>query len=288
MANAAAYVARAYTRCRFGQLHYLEGRPEHAVAAPSPTLVLLHQNPSSSLEYEGLVREMARDRRVIAFDTPGYGMSDPPPRPSSIEAYSAAFSDAIDALALTQARGLDVFGYHTGALLAADLSLQRTDVIGRIVLSGIPMRDPQERAKRLREARATPAPTEDGAGILARSAALWRYVVTERNPALPLERAAELFAEKNRGMHRGWWAYEGVWSYDYQRLTQLTQPTLVLQAHEPLLEVSRAAASLIPRCQWLELPDLNRDIFELGVKQLADAMRAFLTPLAAPHETIIA
>ena len=40
---------RAYTECRFGQMHYLEGRPDGA-AAVEPTLVLLHQNPSTSWE----------------------------------------------------------------------------------------------------------------------------------------------------------------------------------------------------------------------------------------------
>jgi pimeloyl-ACP methyl ester carboxylesterase len=71
-------IQRGYTTCRYGQMHYRQAGPQQGGAR---TLVLLHQNPSSSYEYEALITAMAADRRVIAFDTPGYGMSDPPQEP---------------------------------------------------------------------------------------------------------------------------------------------------------------------------------------------------------------
>ena len=269
-------VSRGYTRCRFGQLHYHESRPQQ-LATAQPALLLLHQNPSAAMEYDSLQRELARDRHVIAFDTPGYGMSDPPPEPLSIAAYTAAFGDAIDALQLAATQPLDVFGFHTGALLAAELALQRPRSVRRLILSGIPLRTAAERAARLSEARATPLPTEDGAEVLARSAALWRFVVTARTPGVSLERAVQVYAEKNRTLHRGWWAYEGVWTYDIRgRLPKITQPTLVLQPHDFLLEQSRAACAMIPGAIFGELPDLDRDIFEIGVAPIANAIRKFL------------
>lgn len=271
-------IARGYTSCRYGQMHYLEGRPPADRSATAPTLLLLHQNPSSSLEYEYLIRELARDRRVIAFDTPGYGMSDPPPRPLSIGGYVAAFADALDALQLADSGPLDAFGFHTGSLLAAELGVERPAAIGRLVLAGIPMRSAAERAQRLAEVRATPGPTDDGAELLAKSAALWNRIVTERDPRVPLERAIQMYVERNRPLHRGWWAYEGVWSYDYSNFRRLTQPTLVLAPHDGLVETSRAAAALIAGARFLELPELQRDIFEVGVTRIAAELRAFLTP----------
>lgn len=276
--------SRGYTHCRYGQMHYWEATPaeppaKRAAGPTAPTLVLLHQNPSASMEYAGLIAEMARDRRVVAFDTPGYGMSDAPPGPLSMADYAASFVDAIAALGLAQDGPIDVFGFHTGSLLAVELGLALPGTVGRLVLSGIPMRDPVDRAARYREALATPLPSDDGAGILARSAALWRYVVTERTPGVSLARAAALFAEKNRTLDRGAWAYRGVWSYDYARLPLIVQPTLVLQPHDALLDASRAACVLIPDGRFVDLPGLDRDIFEVGIPQIAHALRAFLIPL---------
>ena len=240
-------------------------------------LVMLHQNPSTSDEYRPLIEAMASDRRVIAFDTPGYGMSDPPPRPLSIMDYAAAFSDAVDALGLDGGAPVDVYGYHTGALLAAELGLQRPDVVGRLVLSGVPMRSSQECADRLAAARASPVATDDGAALLAQSAALWRYVVTQRHPDVPLERAVAVFAEKNKPLQRGWWAYEGVWSYPArERLPMIVQPTMVLQPHDGLVDQSREACGLVSRGIFRELPNLSRDIFDVGADELAGALRAFL------------
>ena len=279
-ANPTIRPVRGYTCCRYGQMHVWDAAPDTPRA---PTLVLLHQNPSAAMEYDRLIADMARDRRVVAFDTPGYGMSDPPPAPLSIAAYAASFVDAIDAMALAQDGPIDVFGFHTGSLLAVELGLALPDAVGRLVLSGIPMRDPADRAARLAKARDTAPPTDDGADILANSAALWRYVVTDRAAGVPLDRAVRLFAEKNRTLDRGAWAYEGVWSYDYAQLPLIPQPTLVLQPHDLLLEASRAACGLIPRGTFVDLPGLDRDIFELGVPRIAAALRTFLTPL--PEKT---
>ena len=53
-----------------------------------PPVVCPHQTPTSSLEFEPLMRELATDRLVVALDTPGYGGSDGPSGPRSIEFYA--------------------------------------------------------------------------------------------------------------------------------------------------------------------------------------------------------
>jgi pimeloyl-ACP methyl ester carboxylesterase len=272
MSARAARILRGYTTCRYGQLHFLEGSPALGCGR-APTLILLHQNPSASMEYEPLLREMCTDRRVIAFDTPGYGMSDRPAAPLSISGYAAAFADGLDALGLESP--LDVFGFHTGSLLAIELALLRPDRIARVALSGIPMREPEVRAARLLAARSGPAATDDGEALLAQSAALWRYVVTQRSAGMPLERAVAVFAEKNRTLQHGWWAYDGVWSYEYARLAQLQQPTLVVQPDDDLLEATRRAAALLSNVQFRLLKNLPRDALELGADEFAIALRDF-------------
>ena len=266
-------VTRAYTRCRYGQLHYRSA----GVRSDLPALILLHQNPSSSHEYVQLIKAMARDRLVVAFDTPGAGESDRPPAPLSIAGYAAAFADGLRCLELDGQGAVDVFGYHSGTYLAVELALQLPATVRRVVLSGIPMRTAQECADQLALARAVPPAQEDAEDIFKWLHWLWDYLVVKRHPDVAVEQAVDAFAEFSRQMHRRAWVYQGVWSYAAaERLPELTQPTLVLQPHEPLLEPSRAAARLIPDARFVELPSLSRDIFEVGVAQLEEEFRRFL------------
>ena len=265
-----------YTEGPHGQLHYLEGAP----AAPSayPTLVLLHQNPSSAEEYRHLVEEMARDRRVVAFDTPGNGMSDPPPGPLSMTGYAESFAAAVAALGLADDRPIDVFGFHTGAYLCAELALLCGPKVGRVVMSGIPFRSAAEREKLLADVRATPPVDEDGTAVFKRLTWLWGFLVKERDPRVPLERAARIFVERSKALQKYWWPYDGVWSYPIEeRFALIEQPVLIVQPHEALLEPSRAAAKLLRSAQFVELPTLTRDVFEVGVAEYAAELRRFLT-----------
>lgn len=262
-------IQRAYTTCRYGQMHYRTA----GEATSKPTLVLLHQNPSSSFEYEALIRACATDRRVIAFDTPGYGMSDPPPAPPGIAGYAAAFSDALDALELSGP--IDCYGFHTGTLHSIELAILRPDLVGRIALTGIPMYPKDNAAEKLAEANNYPQPDEAGTSTRTLLDNLWNYVVVNRDKRVPLDKAVWNFSDKARVLHRFTWAYQGVWAYDYARLPLVNQPALVLQPNEDIAGVSREAAKLIANCQVIDLPDLDRDIFDVAPERIADALRTF-------------
>jgi pimeloyl-ACP methyl ester carboxylesterase len=257
-------VERGYTRCRYGQLHFRRS----GAAKSKPALVLLHQIPSTSLDYEPLITAMASDRVVVAFDTPGYGMSDPPPQPLSMADYAAAVVDGIDALGLAAARPVDIFG----------AALARPGQVGRLVLSGVPMRTAEERASRLAGARAVQAPTDDGEASLAFLRSMWAYIVTNRDPGVPIDRAVRLFVDRSASLDRYAWAYQGVWSYPAEaRLPLLRQPTLILQPRDELFEASQRAAPFIANSQFVELDGPTRDIFEVSTGRVTQALRRFLT-----------
>ncbi len=273
----AIVMKRGYTECRFGQLHYIHGTPRTGETTSQP-LVMLHQNPSSSVEYEPLIREMAHDRDVYAFDTPGNGMSDWPPEPQSLSMYAAAFADGLEALGLWGDSTVDVFGFHTGTLLAAELSIENPRRVGRLVISGIPYRTEEEREERLQDIEDRPRITEDGDDIIGQLRRLWTFVVSQRDSRVPLRRAVDVFIEKAKPLDRYWWPYRGVWTYDFtDRFPLISQPTLILQPHEGLLESSRRAADLIKDVRIVELPELRRDVFDVGADQIAGKMREFLT-----------
>lgn len=264
-------VTRAYTRCRHGQVHYRTAGPERSDV---PVVVLLHQNPASSFEYEALIAALGQDRRVIALDTPGYGMSDPPPEPLTIAGYAEAFADALDALGIDGP--VDLYGFHSGTLHALELAILRPAQMRRIVLTGIPMFPAEDRADRLRRAESQPGPDEDGAVARELLDTFWTYSVAARDKRVPIEKAVWNFVDKSRAMHRFTWVYRAVWGWDYARLALVEQPVLLLQPAEDLREVSIAAAALIRGAAVRELPDLETDIFDLAPDRLADEIRAFL------------
>ena len=220
---------------------------------------------------------MAKDREVIAFDTPGNGMSDWPPEPPDMAGYAVAFADGLDNMNLGNVSPVDVFGYHTGTYLAAELAIARPQKVGRLILSGIPFRTPEERQERLAAIDDHVELTEDGAEIIQHLQNLWTFYVCSRDPRTPLDRAANVFMERAKPLDRYWWPYTGVWTYPVpERFPLITQPTLILQPHEALLESTRRAAPFIPDVQFVELPSLDKYIFDLGTEVLAEHTRRFL------------
>ena len=81
-----------------------------------PPVALLHASPRSSAALLPLGMRLADRFTVFAFDTPGFGWSDPLPidRPDA-EDYAAALIEAFDVLGL---RRVPLYGSHTGASIA--------------------------------------------------------------------------------------------------------------------------------------------------------------------------
>lgn len=109
---------------------------------PNDPVVLLHQTPRSWDEFREVLERL--DRPAVAFDTPGYGASDPPIE-HTIETYAAPIAEAVVDLGVRQ---LDVVGHHTGGLLAVELASRLPDRVRRLVLSSTPLVDAAERERR--------------------------------------------------------------------------------------------------------------------------------------------
>jgi len=124
---------------RLGQVHCVVA----GEGAGSP-LLLLHQTPRSVDEFAEVIPLLARSRRVIAMDTPGYGSSDPVPGQPSIGDYAAAAADLLEALGVTRAIPV---GHHTGALIAIELAAAFPERVERVILSGPVYTDAAGRAE---------------------------------------------------------------------------------------------------------------------------------------------
>ncbi len=98
--------------------HYLtiNGRRVHyRKAGNGPPLLMVHQSPRSSAEYEPLMRQWAEHFTCIAPDTPGFGQSDPLVNPvPEIEDFADAIVDFADAVGIKSIVG---YGFHSGGII---------------------------------------------------------------------------------------------------------------------------------------------------------------------------
>jgi pimeloyl-ACP methyl ester carboxylesterase len=248
-------VRRQYLDMASGQLHYREARAPAGSPQRTP-VVCLHQTPTSSREFEPLMRELALDRRVVAPDTPGYGQSDGPAEPQSIDAYAAQLAEAIRLLGFGRDESSRpvLFGYHTGAVMAAQIALTDPKLIRGIVLYGFPFRSPTERQQRFEALPRTLAVDS----YFEKVAGYFDMHVRQSSAQLSLHERAAIFAQDMTAGPRYWYAYHGVWTWPYEeRLPQLAVPSLAIVADEVLADATRAAARIIPGCELREMPQLK-------------------------------
>ena len=235
---------RRYVTTRWGQVHVRED-------GAGPAVLLFHESPLSSAVYEGVLGHLASGVRAVAFDTPGYGMSDPPPQECEIPDYAATLLEAADAL------GIDRFaavGVHTGASLALQVGLQAgPDRVTHLVFSGLPVLAPDARAEYLRSW--SPAMSVDDEGGHLRWA--WeRYRRIWGGPAALVSfGATQLLAN----LERYHWAYNAAFRYDPEPdLARVSCPVLFLTPeHDLLIASDRQAVTQIPGARLEVVPELR-------------------------------
>jgi pimeloyl-ACP methyl ester carboxylesterase len=111
------------------RLHYFE-----AGGAEEPAVVLLHGNAVTAEDWvaSGVFNRIARHRRVVAFDRPGYGYSERPrDRLWTAEDQAAVIAEAIRRLGLGRPI---VVGHSWGTLVAVALALDHAESVSGLVL----------------------------------------------------------------------------------------------------------------------------------------------------------
>ena len=133
---------RFFCDTSMGQVHIVE-----AGSDARPPLILLHQIPRSVDEYKEVLPLLAKERRTIAIDTPGYGCSDPVAGQPVVADYARAVIDVLNALIIDKAV---IVGHHTGAVIATELAAAFPDRVDRVVLSGPVYANEEGRAELLK------------------------------------------------------------------------------------------------------------------------------------------
>lgn len=262
-------VRRGYFESRFGQLHVHNAIPPGGGFDEATSLICLHDGPLSGQMFHPFLQAMGRDRSVYAPDLPGYGESDAPPARPSIADYASAIGDFCDSMRFRQ---IDVLGCHMGSLIAAELAIARPQQVRRVVLAGVQVSSEAERES-FRRSPWPVQPTEDGSYLQTE----WRRSMEARGPGVSLEKIARSFADKLRNGPNAWWGTHAALQYAARdRLSLISQPTLVLRPKDELWDSTLRVRELLPRGRFLDLPDYGQGLFEVAPEVVANAMREFL------------
>jgi pimeloyl-ACP methyl ester carboxylesterase len=232
---------RGYLDTRWGQLHYSsEGK------GPG-TIVLLHETPLDHGAFRRLAPLLTGSFRVIAFDTPGYGQSDPPPQVIDMPEYARTLAQGIDALGLGR---MMLYGCHTGASLAFALAVgPLSGRLNGLVMSGFPYYTDEVRARKV--VPAVPGLQADGSHLLE----TFCWEPDAYDPEMRSRLVSGVSVDRI-GAYR---AFPAVFTYQPARVThQLSCPVLLLSnPHDPLFSGDRRIREEIPESRQV-LVDSDR------------------------------
>ena len=263
-------VKNGYLDCNWGQLHY------RAVSLETdlPLLVMLHQSPLSSRNYQALLPHLSDKFRVIAVDTPGFGQSAPPDDVWNVKSYAQVALICADNL------GVDsfyLFGRATGAVFAFVAALIAPDRVTRLVLHGMPVYTAEERADRL-DNFAPPYEIDDDASHLNW---IWARIKSEY-PWIDGRLATQFCKEFLNAGPDFATSYRSIWQYDLPVGFAavggtLPCPTLLIGGGADRISfMHERACALLPAARQVFLEQATDFVAEQQPEEFAALLASFL------------
>ena len=152
---------------------------------------------------------------------------------------------------------MDVYGQHTGALIAVELAIQRPELVHRTVLDGVLILSEEERDELLRRYTPPFTPRDDGTHLLAawhmvrNQNLFWPWFNNTRSgirrvEPLDAHRLHEAFVDLMKSGETYPISYRAAFSYPtVERLAQLATPVLMIAREtDPLPELTQRASAL--------------------------------------------
>jgi haloalkane dehalogenase len=134
-------ITRHYIDVGSRRVHYRRCGPANGSAPP---LLMVHQSPRSSAEYEALMREWGAHFTCIAPDTPGFGQSVPLSGTPEIDEFADATVALLDALGLHAP--VHAYGFHSGGIILVNALKRHPQRFARLAVGGYAIWTPQEMA----------------------------------------------------------------------------------------------------------------------------------------------
>ncbi|MFD9668021.1 alpha/beta fold hydrolase [Rhodococcus sp. NPDC059968] len=259
-----------YADTPHGQIHYI-------ASGTGDPLFLLHQTPRSSDEYRDVIPLVSDNHHVIAMDTLGFGASDSPDEPWTIELFAAGVLALADSLNIQQ---FDIVGHHTGGVVGIEVAASNPQRVRSLVLSGVPYVDAERRRK------VALGPTIDGVPLSTDGSHL-KQLRQKRAPFYPLDRPDlldRLLVDALKVGARVEEGHQAVNNYRMEdRIESVYAPTLILCGELDtfsLPDVPRLVAHLRDSRQSI-LPGTGVPSVDHKPDQFAKEVLRFLDSLAA-------
>ncbi len=268
-------VRGGYVDGEWGQVHY------RAAGQDGPWIGLFHESPLSSRVFEAVLEQLEGRARVVAFDTPGYGASDPPPGPGQeIPDYARVLAAAASALGMRDA----VFGgVHTGASLALEVPAAFDGGTAGLVLSGVALLSDDERAEYL-SGWTPPVPVDAEGSQFAWAVERYRRIW----PGLTADLLQVAVVEVMRVVDRYEWGYQAAFRHDPAGpLASTDLPVLLLDAEFDLLaDKDDIALQLAEDARLVTLPGLPGQPHLRAPDEYARELLAFALACASSGERV--
>jgi pimeloyl-ACP methyl ester carboxylesterase len=264
-------IRRAYLDGRWGQLHVRR-------AGQGTRLLLLHQSPLSGAMFDAAMPFLAAAGiEAVALDTPGFGLSDAPPAPTTIHAYGEVVGDALDSLGWDRAA---ILGHHTGAAIGASFAARNPGRVERLILNGVPLLTP-EQLEHFKAFRFSPLlPEADGSHLIA----AWNQRLAASPGWTDLDAMHRYVVEMLAKNLTYWWGFQAALAHDIAPdLAAISVPTMVFSnSGEDLYASSKAAHARRAEWVWAELAGGTHDIVdeqpEPWARVVADFVLAKMRP----------
>lgn len=108
------------------RVRYIAGGPRDA-----PAVVLLHGVGRDHAQWAPLARSLARSRRVVALDLPGFGLSEPI---RGVTRWEELAETVLDLVALLELGRVTLLGHSLGAAIAIVAAADRPEFVERLIL----------------------------------------------------------------------------------------------------------------------------------------------------------
>ncbi|MGH3745369.1 MAG: alpha/beta fold hydrolase [Mycobacteriales bacterium] len=254
---------RGYLPTRWGQLHY---SCTGTSAKDAPTFVLCHETPLSWHAYERLIPMLEQDHRVIAVDTPGYGQSDGPGSPTTMEEYATTIIEGLDVLDVGR---VITYGLHTGASLALQIAVDLAEQ-GRtagVAVSGLPYYS--DEVRQARRVRQIPPVVDDGSHLTD----TFRWEPDNYDAILRSRLVAGVIMQPERGYD----AFHAVYRYQPARLLdRVTFPALTLSHRgDVLFDCDERFVAGVPQARMVLVDAERLPVYWTAPRSCAEQLSAF-------------
>ncbi len=263
-----ATILRGYVALPHGQVHLYSA----GVESSSHTVLCLHNYGRSGAVFTPVIADLARDRRVIAPDLPGFGESDRLPTDVTIEAHAAII---IELLSKLVTRPVDIVGFHVGTAVATEIAASHPELVHRLVLNGLPIFTESEVDAVLKLPLSAP-PEPSGAHVALAWNGSWNWaqnVVGWSGYADPMELACRSFLDKTKAGSLAAHMVRAAVRYRFaERLALVQQPVVVLCPKDDLWEQTQRSEAVLRNGRLIRWPDVGSGSVDVGEPRMLQAI----------------